>query len=152
MGLDLRAPEACCAARSPFYNYRTVQKMYVGEAPTALVASICSREMPDARSELIASIRLWGIAEPVQVVMTPSLVEIADGHNRIRSAQELGLPTVPVVVWAGEDEWREPIIEEEGNMLYIVGPTIGDQVIRSVLVDRQSQKPIRADKKRRRRH
>ncbi|MCB9833523.1 MAG: ParB/RepB/Spo0J family partition protein [Planctomycetes bacterium] len=55
-------------------------------------------------NELIESIRIHGIIQPIAVRVAPDGFELISGERRWRAAQELGLETVPVVVHEADDQ------------------------------------------------
>lgn len=49
-------------------------------------------------SELVKSVRIYGILEPLVVALTPAGYQIIAGERRWRAAREVGLEEVPVIV------------------------------------------------------
>lgn len=54
--------------------------------------------MKDDLSELVTSVRQYGVLEPILVAQTPAGYQIIAGERRWRAAREAGLIDVPVVV------------------------------------------------------
>src|ERR1043166_5952985 len=57
----------------------------------------------DALQELIDSIRQHGIIQPLIVRQAGARFELIAGERRWRAAQEIGLPTVPVIIRSAND-------------------------------------------------
>src|SRR5688500_15863859 len=70
-------------------------------------AGLVPTPQPDEYRMLRADIELRGILTPLEV--TPELV-VVDGHQRLRIAQELEFPVVPVRVVRPDDEVRHLVL------------------------------------------
>jgi ParB/RepB/Spo0J family partition protein len=68
---------------------------------------------------LIATVRVMGVIEPIDVVPVPKSAEHADsigqheeryvivaGERRFRAAKAVGLDTIPAIIWPSMDQWQ----------------------------------------------
>lgn len=68
-------------------------------------AGLVPEMAPDEWEPFLEDVRRRGIVEPLHVIYTGERYQVVDGRHRLRAAQELGFPRVPVVhIWMEEGE------------------------------------------------
>ena len=69
------------------------------QVETAVILPLKGKTLPAADPALVASVKDWGVLEPLLLAQTgPEELRVVSGARRLAAAREAGLDTVPAVI------------------------------------------------------
>lgn len=93
-----------------FNNEMPIEDIYIGEA------NVRAKDVAKGLDELTASVKLWGVLQPVSVFQRDGRYELFIGQRRYFAAVEAKLKTIPAIIWPPMSKFDAQIMSMSENI------------------------------------